>query len=343
MKDWKQKATTLGRKLQKLRKKYSEETKYRKSLEETIYSLQDQLDDQKQNFVSGINEIQAKYDELQLICRRSEETSESCKEGLKQTIAVLRNEQEMQMALIQKLKLDVVDKTDTINSLQFQIRELHIKCKSERCKQRMKNQGTQWNPQQYPLSSISTPKEVQSMESDIDSDDSEYEISSDIDVESAEFDQEIFSQSEHIYHMHAPRYECGVCHKRFGKKSTLKEHTAIHSDERAFKCSQCDSLFKRKGDLTEHIRSVHHKEKNFHCDYCSKGFFKKSGFIAHLRVHTGEKPFQCTMCGKAYTTKATLTRHKRIHTEDRPYECCKCHKAFRYIGHRNRHEKICKH
>ena len=412
MKHWKEKATTLGRKLHKLRQKYTEEKKYRRSLEGTIYSLQDHLEDQKRKSVSRIDEIQQKYDELQLICRRSEETLESSKKGLKQTITALQNEQKIKMVLIQKLELDVVDKTDTINSLQLQMRELRIKCKSERCKQRMKNQGTQWDPQQCPLSSISTPKEVQSVESDIDSDDSEHQISSHTEVASAEFDQEILLQTEresdalssnvvdykmlyeagetlkcvecdqlfekhsvfinhmdvehdikrpyrcndctkcyrgrrdlcgHIKNVHAPRFECGICHKRFGTKRILKDHTVIHSEDRPFRCSQCDSSFKRKGDLTKHIRSVHHKEKRFHCDHCSKGFFKKGDLIKHLRVHTGERPFQCTICDKAFKIKGVLTNHKRIHTGEKPYECFKCLKAFRDSSTLRRHEKKCKH
>ena len=406
MKDWKQKAMTLGRKLHKLREKYSEETKYRKSLEGTIYSLQDQLEDQKQKFVSGINEIQTKYDELQLICRRSKKTSESCKDGLKQTIAVLRNEKQMKMALIQKLELDVVDKIDTINSLQLQMRELCIKCESERCKQRMKNQGTQWDPQQYPVSSISTPKEGQSVEIDIDSDDSEYRISSDIDVESAEFDQEILPQSEqesdalssnvvdtkmlykaggtlkcvdcdqlfekhslfinhtdaehdikkpyrcsdcakcygtkakltyHINNIHAPRYECGVCHKRFGQQSTLKRHSVYHSEERPFKCLQCTSSFKQRGNLSNHIRMVHQKEKRFQCTICSKAFSAKGALTVHQRSHTGEQPFQCTVCNKTFTQRAHLKIHEVIHRDERPFQCSQCDSAFKQIANLTTH------
>ena len=147
----------------------------------------------------------------------------------------------------------------------------------------------------------------------------------------------------HIKNVHAPRFECAVCHKRCGFQSQLTQHYVIHSDERPFECSQCDSSFKVKGDLTKHVRMVHHKEKRYHCDYCSKGFFKKNALIIHLRVHTGERPFQCTECGKAFSAKCTLTNHKRLHTGEKPYECLKCHKAFSTSSHMKNHEKKCKH
>ena len=247
---------------------------------------------------------------------------------------------------------------------------------------------------------IATNQEVESMESDIASDESKYQIPSDSDGESSEQERDAPSgdvedyemlyksgktlkciecdhlfkkHSEFINHMdaehdvkrpyqcshctkcyglrgnlihhiksvHAPRYECGVCHKRFGCKSSLKTHCIIHSEERPFKCSQCDSSFKLKRNLTTHIRSVHQNERNFHCDHCSKGFFRKSNLIIHLRVHTEEKPFQCTICGKAFTQKNGLTIHERIHTGEKPYECSKCHKAFICKSTMRMHEKKC--
>ena len=341
MKDWKEKATTLGRKLHKLRKKYSEETKYRNSLEGTIYSLQDQLEDQKRKSVSGINEIQAKYDELQLICRRSKQTSEFTNQGLEQKIAVLRNEQEMKMVLIQKLELDVVDKTDKINSLQFQMRELRMKCKSERCEQRMKNQGTQWDPQQHPLSRIPSKKKVQSVESDIDSEDSEYQISSDIDVESVEFDQEILSQSEQendalssnvednkMPYKPGETLKCVECDQLFEKHSEFINHMdAEHDIKRPYRCSDCAKCYGKRSNLTQHIYKVH--APRFECGVCHKGFGRKSRLKEHSVIHSEERLFKCSRCASSFKRKRTLTHHMRsVHQKEKRFHCNHCSKGY---------------
>ena len=345
MKDWKQKATTLGRKLQKLREKYGEEKKYRKSLEGTIYSLQDHLEHQKQKSVLRINDIQQKYDELQLICRRSEETSESTKKGLEQTITALQREQEIKMVLIQKLELDVVDKTDQINSLQFQIRDLRIKWKSERCQQRMKNQDTQWEPQQYSLSSISTTKKVQSMESGIHSGDSEYQIFSHIDVESTEFDQEILSQSKQendapssnvvdykMLYKPGKTLKCVECDQLFEKHSEFVYHMAAQHDiKRPYRCSDCAKCYGTKVNLTQHIYDAH--APRYECGICHKGFGQKAHLKEHCAIHLEERPFKCLQCTSSFKGRDNLTNHIRmVHQKEKRFHCEHCSKGFFHKG-----------
>ena len=308
-----------------------------------IHSLQDLLEDQQQKSVLRINEIQQKYDELKLICRQNKETSESTKQGLEQNIEALQNEQEIKMALIQKLEGHVEGKTDKINSLQFQMRELRMRCKSERCKQRMKNRGTQCDFQQYPLSRIPTTTKVQSMESDIHSEDSEYQTPSDVDVKSLDFDQEILLQSEQesdalssnamdykMLYYRGETLKCVECDRLFEKHPQFIDHMdAEHGIKRPYQCSDCAKCYGTKGNLTQHIKNAH--APRYECGVCHKRFGSKGSLKQHSVFHSAERPFKCSQCTSSFKVKGALTTHIRyVHLNEKRFHCEHCSKGFFY-------------
>jgi len=116
-----------------------------------------------------------------------------------------------------------------------------------------------------------------------------------------------------------------------------------HSEERPFKCDQCEKAFKEKKVLRKHMLT--HQPRRFHCDFpgCGKSFYERAKLKRHNLVHTGEKNFVCTFegCGKRFALKANLQTHFRVHTGQRPYKCLfpGCEKRFSQTSGRNSHYK----
>ena len=51
--------------------------------------------------------------------------------------------------------------------------------------------------------------------------------------------------------------QCTQCNKGFPNKSHLRDHMAIHSEERPHSCRFCDFASKTKGNLTKHEKQRH--------------------------------------------------------------------------------------
>lgn len=123
----------------------------------------------------------------------------------------------------------------------------------------------------------------------------------------------------------------------------------MHSDERNFKCDQCPNAFKTKHILQTHQythlvadqrpklseaalarrKSYSKSEKKYKvCDICGRSI-TISGFVGHVRMHTGVKPYPCSHCPKTFSTRSNLRKHNIVHTDERRYKCDICGKTFR--------------
>ncbi len=55
------------------------------------------------------------------------------------------------------------------------------------------------------------------------------------------------------------------------------------------------------------------RDGKFFCTLCGSGHRDRSGWIEHVRSHTGERPYKCMVCFRAFIRKRTLVRHEKIH------------------------------
>ncbi|KAL1485486.1 hypothetical protein MTO96_031907 [Rhipicephalus appendiculatus] len=80
--------------------------------------------------------------------------------------------------------------------------------------------------------------------------------------------------------------QCLVCGYTTPYAHVMRNHNKTHTDERPYKCAQCNKSFKRKGHLAEHLY-IHSGEKFFKCHLCPSDFAQKAGLVHHLKKHKG--------------------------------------------------------
>lgn len=94
----------------------------------------------------------------------------------------------------------------------------------------------------------------------------------------------------------------------------LKTPSQLRRQKKLHICEQCDMIFDKKSQLTEHNR-VEHPPTDLYvhkCEACSKTFGKVSHLNAHKRtVHQKVRPHECETCGKCFGQKGTLKVHIR--------------------------------
>ncbi|KAK3586814.1 hypothetical protein CHS0354_020025 [Potamilus streckersoni] len=142
------------------------------------------------------------------------------------------------------------------------------------------------------------------------------------------------------YYRSLGHYKCNQCDKVFGLKGNLKQHMALHTNEKPFECNICGQTFTLKGNMKKHLQ-LHNGDKKFQCKLCEKVFSTKGNLKQHVLNHDGSKPFGCRICHKTFRIKGNLTKHMALH-EERPYKCDICFMPFtgekRLAAHMLRHD-----
>ncbi|XP_055065969.2 zinc finger protein 1035 [Misgurnus anguillicaudatus] len=134
------------------------------------------------------------------------------------------------------------------------------------------------------------------------------------------------------------KMDCKFCGKSFRLRAQLKSHLISHSDEKPFKCENCERHFKYSWNLNKHKREA--------CPQSIKVPSKKSS------VPDSKFPakFKCPICFHLFKYSYNRTRHLREQCLKEymrkgkgkiggKYRCPLCKDMFTVSGNRNRHIK----
>lgn len=85
--------------------------------------------------------------------------------------------------------------------------------------------------------------------------------------------------------------QCHICSKGFSQKGTLDIHLVKHSGIKPYSCTLCPSKFYQKGNLKVHVQKTHtassEEEKIFKCSECECIFKKLATLNGHMkRIHS---------------------------------------------------------
>ena len=133
-------------------------------------------------------------------------------------------------------------------------------------------------------------------------------------------------------------FKCSQCDKEFNQNADFERHEREHTGEKPFPCSKCDKEFSQNADLERH-ECEHTGEKPFPCSKCDKEFSQNADLERHEREHTGEKPLTCSKCDKEFSQNADLERHEREHAGEKSLTCSKCNKEFSQSADLDKHLK----
>lgn len=137
------------------------------------------------------------------------------------------------------------------------------------------------------------------------------------------------------------KHGCHVCVEKFTNYWELRKHINTHFpgmlDSKSSFCHLCQKDYTKTGFMN-HLRK-HTGERPFVCELCHKAFSQSSSLSIHMKFHLNVRKHACTVCEKKFVTKSELSRHMTVHTKQKSYYCGVCDKAFTRSDNMKKHEK----
>lgn len=124
------------------------------------------------------------------------------------------------------------------------------------------------------------------------------------------------------------QYICSYCGQICSSKTSLKEHTMIHTNEYSYECSTCKKEFRNRTSYKKHLL-IHTGIKPHKCDICQQSFRLLDFLKKHKITHGAEKKYLCTICGMSTAYKESLDLHiKSVHMNIKKYICPNCGEKY---------------
>lgn len=105
-------------------------------------------------------------------------------------------------------------------------------------------------------------------------------------------------------------FMCIYCPKTFSKRDHLTRHERSHTGERPFGCSQCIKRFGDRSTLRQHMLLVHSSRLPYKCTECEEMFQWRQELKSHRRSHLGIGLHECSLCGGQFLSRLGLSRHQ---------------------------------
>ncbi|XP_026819330.1 zinc finger protein 525-like [Rhopalosiphum maidis] len=107
----------------------------------------------------------------------------------------------------------------------------------------------------------------------------------------------------HVYHVHLTlKHQCSYCPAAYNKKSTLVQHTQIHTGKKdsnvpiVMRTTLKKSILKIIGTLN----TTRTNKQTFICPECETTLSCIRNLTYHMNVHNNVKPFQCDPCDESF-------------------------------------------
>ncbi|XP_066981758.1 uncharacterized protein [Macrobrachium rosenbergii] len=111
-----------------------------------------------------------------------------------------------------------------------------------------------------------------------------------------------------VYHKVGVTWSCPYCEYKTKRHYALKTHMELHAGNRNFMCELCGSSFHALATLKDHHNFVHSDERKYKCKECDKTFKNRSTLSRHNHTHSDARPYECK-CGFRYKRYSHLKRH----------------------------------
>lgn len=128
-------------------------------------------------------------------------------------------------------------------------------------------------------------------------------------------------------HSEERNYKCDQCEKAFKNSKQLKNHRrwhrtiAIAPPPDVYRCKECGSAFSHLKSLREHFC----KDSDlFCCEICRKSLSSKSSLKLHMLTHESAKKFKCDSCDYMANDHNAFRRHRMTHDKSKMYICPLC-------------------